>query len=240
MKTRLVACLWGALVLGSPALAQQDDAPIAYPDEEAPKSRPRMRPPAEAPPPERRPSGFQSLARADDPNVGLAFEALGGLMLLSSARGQVFDLLPALGGRLTWEYGRLIPEDPWHEALWLDVRYTYTFWSEGTQLVRTDGRLHYATLAPAYEFKLGEGSPLGIFLQAGGGVAFQQSVLRVDQASTEVWGLKPVVQYGVGLRGRPQLSESSPVSLAFRLEVVGFRRDYLNDFLVSGSLGLAF
>ena len=190
----LPQCLLGGLLLASPALAQNNDDPDAYPEDETEEGEetstrrrrvqqddtPEAYPdddtePAYTPGRKRplrptddmdrdfrnmdddedeaeRKRNFKRLAGLDDPNTGVAFELLGGAMFVSSARGQfIGDLYPALGGRFTWEYGRLLNNEPLREALWFDVRYTYSWQRDGTSLIVGDTRLHYATIAPAYE-----------------------------------------------------------------------------------------
>ena len=207
----LLPCLLGALALATPSFAQDDDAPHAY-----------------------------QPARMDDPNTGLAFEALGGALALSSPRGQLADFLPAVGGRFTWEFGRLLGVKPLREALWFDVRYMYAGEREGTQLIIGDTRLHYATIAPAYELTFGESSDYGVYAQVGGGIAYEHTTLEVGGKQTPVDGLHSLLQYGVGLRGRTRLLSESNVRLAWRVELMRFRRGYMDDTYVGASLGTAF
>ncbi|MGZ3460055.1 MAG: hypothetical protein ACXU86_16305 [Archangium sp.] len=209
----LLPCLLGGLALAMPSFAQDDDAPHASPGEEA---------------------------RMDDPNTGLAFEALGGALALSSPRGQLADFLPAVGGRFTWELGRLLDVEPLREALWFDVRYMYAGEREGTRLIIGDTRLHYATIAPAYELTFGESSDYGVYAQVGGGIAYEHTTLEVGGKLTPRDGLQSLIQYGVGLRGRMKLSSESNVRLAWRVELMRFRRGYMDDTYVGASLGTAF
>lgn len=253
MRTWLLPCLVGGLALATPALAQEEDVPFAYPDEETPAET--------APAPRRRPvdedlakefrevseeeededtRSFKRLAGLDDPNTGVAFEVIGGVMGLSSSRGQLADFLPAVGGRFTWEYGRLLNVEPLRESLWFDVRYLYAGQREGTKLLVGDTRLHYFSIAPAYELTFGSLVDYGVFVQAGGGLAYQHTALEIDGTKTEVNGLKPLIQYGVGLRGRTKLSSSSNLRLAWRLEVTRYRRGYLDDTFFGASVGTAF
>jgi hypothetical protein len=176
----------------------------------------------------------------DDPNTGLVFEALGGAMLLSSSRGQLAHLLPAVGGRFTWEYGRTLNEESLREALWLDVRYTYAGMREGTKLIIGDTRLHYVSVAPAYEVTLGGALDLGVYVQAGGGIVYQDTALEVGDQRTPVAGITSLLQYGVGLRGRMKAPTESKVRLVWRLELMRFRRGYLDDTFAGASLGAAF
>ncbi len=241
MKTWLARCLLGSLILSAPALAQDDDAPYAYPDDEPtrvepePTERPRQRP-ERGEDEEEEEEDYESLSGLDDPNTGLAFEPLFGALLVDSSRGRLTDPRLALGMRATWEYGRILNSEPLREALWLDVRWMWGGSTEGTELITTSSTLHYFTLAPAYELKLGQ-SPFGFYAQAGGGVTYQATSLTVDDDVTPVPGIQPVIQYGLGFRGRPRLGRTA---LSFRLEAMGFRRGYLNDFFLGGSAGIAF
>ncbi|ATB40667.1 hypothetical protein CYFUS_006118 [Cystobacter fuscus] len=269
--------LLGCLALASPALAQGEDEPYRYPDEEEeapsrrgrapPEDTPYAYPDDEDPPASSRPKrrsardaeykdpddfrraergeeeekDFERLARTDDPNTGIAFEVLGGVMLLSSPRGQFLgDPVPAFGGRFTWEYGRLLNSEPLREALWLDARYGFVGQREGTALVVGDVQRHYVSLAPAYELTFGEGSDYGLYAQVGGGIVYELSRLEVGGKLTPVEGIKPLIQYGVGLRGRTKLSATSNLRLTWRLELMRFRRGYQDDTSAGLSAGLGF
>ena len=284
MKTRAahrwtLPFLVGGLVLATPSLAQDEDSPYSYPDEQSEESdspgrrssssedspyaypdeqseessRPSRRRPAR---PERdmheefrqaaegedeESRDFERMAGLDDPNTGVAFELIGGAMFLSSARGQFLgDAQPAFGARFTWEYGRLLNSEPLRESLWFDVRYTYAGQREGTSLVIGDTRLHYATIAPAYEFTFGESSDYGFFLQAGAGITYEHTAIESGGKVTPVDGVKSLIQYGVGLRGRSRLSAATNVRLAWRVEAQRFRRGYQDDTFFGASLGTAF
>lgn len=251
VKTWLVRCLLGGLALSTPALAQDEDDPYGYPDEEPARSkddddyeerrRKNVDPTddfRDAAEQEGEDGDFKALSGLDDPNLGVAIEFISGALLVDSARGESFDTRLGLGVRATWEYGRILDSEPLREALWADLRWTYGRLSDGTNFISGDTRLHYFTIAPAYELKLGRSS-FGFFAQAGGGVAYQATSITVDEDVTKVNGLKPLLQYGVGFRGRPQIG-SGNLRLAFRLEALAFRRGYMNDFFLGGSLGTAF
>jgi hypothetical protein len=238
----LLPCLLAALLPGLSASAQED-APYAYPEDEAPEQEQtprRNRPERGGRPPAEDTSSYDRMSRRDDPNTGLAFEALGGVMLLNSARAQIAEFAPAYGGRFTWELGRLFDDEVLHEALWLDLRYTGTGLQQGTRLIQSGSQLHYATLAPAYELMFGPGSDYGIYAQAGGGIVYEMTTLNVGGEVTPVNGLRSLVQVGAGLRGRTRLSSESNLRLAWRLELTHFRRGYLGDTFVGGSAGIAF
>ncbi|MCP3145170.1 hypothetical protein [Pyxidicoccus xibeiensis] len=250
MKTWLVRCLLGGLILSTPALAQdEDEDPYATPDEESSRSsdddynRPEpvdqtdeFREVSEQ---EGEDGDFQRMSGLDDPNLGVAVELIAGALLVDSSRGEFSDNLLGLGVRATWEFGRILDNEALREALWADLRWTYGGLSDGTAFISGDTSLHYFTIAPAYELKLGK-SDFGFFAQAGGGLAYQATSITVDADVTKVNGLKPVLQGGVGFRGRPRLTSSGNLRLAFRVEALAFRRGYMNDFFLGGSLGTAF
>jgi hypothetical protein len=239
----LLPCLLAALLPGLSASAQED-APYAYPEDEVPEEQqtPRRNRPERG---GRTPSSqddtrYERMSRGDDPNTGLAFEALGGVMLLNSARAQFAEFAPAYGGRFTWELGRLFDDEVLHEALWLDVRYTGTGLQQGTRLIQSGSQLHYATIAPAYEVMFGPGSDYGLYAQAGGGIVYEMTTLNVGGEVTPINGLRSLIQAGGGLRGRTRLSSTSNLRLAWRLEAMYFRRGYLGDVFLGGSAGIAF
>lgn len=255
VKTWLTRCLVGGLLASSPALAQDDDDPYAYPEdepgptqqqideEEAAEYRRRFTDQAEefrrVSEQEGEDGDFKALAGMDDPNKGFAVELLAGALLLSSPQGRFANTTVGLGVRATWEYGRILNIEPLREALWADVRWTFGGESDGTQFIKAGYTYHYFTIAPAYELKFGK-SDFGVFGQVGGGISYVTTYVSVDNKETQVNGIKPVMQYGLGLRGRPKLTSDGSLRLALRLEAIGFRRGYLNDFFLGGSVGVAF
>lgn len=247
MNTWLPRCLLGGLMLATtPVLAQQDDAPIAYPDDEpaqreddTPRRR-RVDQPEEfreAAEHEGDEKSFKKMYRYDDPNTGIAAELIAGALMLDSPRGAFADTGLGLGLRFTWEIGRILDSEALRDAFWTDVRWTYGSTQAGTELVKGKTNIHFFTVAPAYELPFGS-STFGVYAQVGGGAAYEATSLTVGDKETVVNGLKPVLQYGVGLRGRPRLSDS--VSLALRLELTRFRRGYMDDTFIGGSIGTAF
>ncbi|MDY7229387.1 hypothetical protein [Hyalangium rubrum] len=249
MHARLLPFLLGALALSTPALAQDEDedAPLAYPDEEEEEDAPRKLPRRSSDPTadfdrmadeEEAEGDFERMYGSDDPNKGLAGELILGTMLLDSSRGRFADPAFGLGLRFTWEFGRILDAEPLREALWLDVRWTMAGRSEGTELVVGSTRIHYFAVAPAYEFTFGPEKTYGIFGQLGAGMAYQSTSITVNEEATPIKGTKPLIQYGVGFRGRPRLSER--MALTFRVELMRFRRGYMDDTFVGASAGTAF
>lgn len=246
MNTWLSRCLLGGLLLASPALAQEEDSPYRYSDdetdsyeEEQPRRRSRYADPGdefrEIAEQEGDEPTFKKMYRLDDPNTGIAGEFLAGALLLDNPAGAAKVGL-GLGLRFTWEFGRLLDNSTLHEALWGDVRWTYGNLQDGTTLVHGKSNIHFFTVAPAYELKLAR--YFGVFAQVGIGAAFQATSLTVGEQETVVNGMKPVLQYGVGLRARPRLSDA--LSLSIRLEAMRFRRGYMDDTFLGGSIGTAF
>jgi hypothetical protein len=245
----LLSLLLGALALSTPALAQDEDedAPLAYPDDEEEEDTPRKLPRRSSDPTadydrmadEAEAEGeFESMYGSDDPNKGLAGELILGAMLLDSSRGRFADPAFGLGLRFTWEFGRILDSERLRESVWADVRWTMAGRSEGTELIIGRNRIHYFSVAPAYEFTFGANKTSGLFFQGGFGMALQSTAIVIGENETGIKGLKPLLQYGVGFRSRPRLNER--MSLSFRVELMRFRRGYLNDCFLGGSIGTAF
>nr|WP_044890823.1 hypothetical protein [Myxococcus hansupus] len=251
MKTWLLRCALGSLALSAPALAQDDEDPYAYPDDEpaydAAESYNRPRPKVDEADDFRRVSeqehadgedDFKALSGLDDPSLGVAMEFIAGALFLDSPRGRATETRLGLGVRATWEYGRILDNEALRESLWADLRYTFGGTSDGTEFLQGKTNFHYFTIAPAYELKLGK-SDFGFFGQVGAGVAYTASTITIDTLETKVSGMKPLFQYGVGFRGRPRITDGN-LRLSFRVEAMGFRRGYHNDFFLGGSVGTAF
>lgn len=249
LNARLLPLLLGALALAPPAFAQdeEEDAPLAYPDDEPEEDAPRKLPRRSSDPTadfermadeEEAEGDFERMYGSDDPNKGLAGELILGTMLLDSSRGRFADPAFGLGLRFTWEFGRFLDSERLREALWADVRWTMASRSEGTELIVGSTRIHYFTVAPAYEFTFGADKAYGVFGQVGAGFAYQSTGITVNETETGVKGAKGLLQYGVGFRGRPRLSEK--LALTFRVELMRFRRSYMDDTFLGASVGTAF
>src|SRR5262249_43551439 len=102
-----------------------------------------------------------------------------------------------------------------------------------------DSNYHYFTIAPAYNILFGHKSPYGFFLQLGAGFAYEATSLHYGRSETSQSGFKTLLQYGLGVRGRPVLFASG-IRLAFRFELTRFRRSYMDDTFIGGSIGLGF
>lgn len=184
---------------------------------------------------------FESYGALDDPNTGLGLQLFGGLALVDSSRGGGVDARPQWGARFIWEFGRaLFSEQELRDALFADLTWSYVGFRDGTTQVFGDSNLHYFTLAPAWTLFFDPAKTFGLYGQAGAGVAYQFASFHVGASETAVSAVQPLIQYGVGLRGRPLLGGDSKVRLSFRVELTRFRRGYLDDTLIAGSLGGAF
>jgi len=256
MMTRI---LFGALVVwaaAAPVAAYgagkgKDEEAIPYGEDEEegesrpshPKDRPRRSEPTRVAPEEtdvEKDDRERSLAELDDPNTGIAGELLVGAMLVDSSRGQWWETRFSGGVRFTWEFGRALPGAFFREALFGDVTWSYMGMRDGTQVVFGDSNYHYFSVAPAYAFQLWRDSDFSVYGQVGGGVAYQYSVLHNGTNELSVAGIKPLIQYGIGLRGRPLISEDGVLRVSFRVELTRFRRGYMDDTFLGGSVGLAF
>ncbi len=256
MKHHLPALVLVTFLLPQIASAQSgrwdDDAPIPYSDEEEVDEGPprdasgRRQLPGRSDPSAdfREEADWEEqerelrLARLDDPFLGIGGSVLGGGLLLSSARGELAEPNAGFGARVTWEYGRLIAREPWDEALFADLTWIYGRSRDGTERVFNVGQYHYFSLAPAYELHVDRARTYGFYGQLGGGFGYQHAALSSDGQVTTIAGIKPVFQYGVGFRARPQLAEG--VRLVLRAELTRFRRGYMNDTLIAASVGAGF
>jgi hypothetical protein len=182
----------------------------------------------------------ESLTHEDDPNVGVAIELVAGVMLLDASRGVVGEARFLGGGRFTWEYGRLIPDEFVREMFFLDVMYAYTQITEGTEAISVNTNYHYFTIAPALAIPFGPKSPAAFFIQGGFGFNVQPIVVNTQTDALQLAGTKVLMQYGAGFRFRPALVADEKVRLSFRIEFTRFRRGYMDDTFIGGSMGLSF
>ncbi|MEN9797919.1 MAG: hypothetical protein RL653_1615 [Pseudomonadota bacterium] len=230
-------------LFAAPALAREDDSAVPYPDDEQEQAAPvrekgrrryqdDLREVTEDEQERERP-----MAPMDDPALGLAGELVGGVMLLDGSRGAL-DPRPAFGLRFTWELGRTLGEQLLHEGLFLDVGWLWSGLRQGTKEVFGDTNVHAFTLAPAFGLQLGgEKSPVVAFAQLGGGLAYQDTRITAGGTATDVGGVKPLLQYGVGIRGRPEINDNG-LRLSFRVELTRYRRQYMDDTFLGAALGL--
>jgi hypothetical protein len=251
MRSLLLAALT-LIALPRPALAQSDDAPIPYDDTPTKSSTPTQSdetPGRKDEMPIEKADREVDLGRFDDPATGLGGETVAGLMLLESTRSGGSDSRFAFGLRFAWDIGRLFSEDFIHDSLFADLTWLHASTHDGTTTVFDDTGYNNFTIAPAWELPFGKGSAFGAYGQVGFGLSFWSSSLQGTadgvcsgtNACPGVSGLKPLLQYGLGVRGRPVIGgEDSRLRLTFRLELTRFRRAYLNDTFLGGSLGLAY
>jgi hypothetical protein len=247
----LLFALSAALLLASPsALARgnDDDAPIPYPDDEKDDENERRKLPrrSDETPNIREESDYEqgerdeTLAGYDDPNYGLGAELLSGLLLLDSSRGALVETRFAWGLRFTWEFGRVLPQETLRDALFADVTWAYAAIKDGTRDLFAESNYHYFTVAPAYGFPLGKKSAFAFYGQVGFGLGYQFSAIHIKEVETQIAGTKPLFQYGIGIRGRPALVANESVRISFRFELTRFRRGYMDDTFLGGSVGATF
>ncbi|MBS1153574.1 MAG: hypothetical protein H6Q89_5272 [Myxococcaceae bacterium] len=251
------------LLTASAARAQSDEGAIPYSDDaeqdernrrELPKSSdasPNIREETEVESLER----GESLAAIDDPSIGLSLELIAGVLLLDSSRGATFEPKGMAGLRFTWEWSRTVFSDELlRELFFVDVAWSHAASSEGTNEINATSNYHYFSFAPAFAFPFGTKSPVSVYAQLGVGLSFNPSVVVINTASTPLVGNKFLFQYGGGLRFRPLIvswnrksnlnsdfdGAKDGLRLSFRLELTRFRRSYIDDTFVGGSLGVTF
>ncbi len=256
--------LLALLLLAPLARAQSDEGAIPYSDDEAQDERNRRELPNKSDSPSSGPRDEteveaqereQSLAAIDDPSIGLSLEFLGGVMLLDSSRGGLFDPKGMAGLRFTWEWSRTVFSNEFaREASFVDVTWSHAANGEGTTLVNSTANYHYFSFAPAVSFPFGPKSPAAFFAQLGVGAVFNSSNVTINQLVTPISGAKLLFQYGVGFRFRPLVVTWGRTSgansdfahaedgmrVSFRIELTRFRRGYIDDTFVGGSAGVTF
>jgi hypothetical protein len=240
---------------------QSDDAPLPYDDmvdEKGPQRQlPRRSQEAVDVPTEtevEKQDREVMLAGSDDRNIGIGAEVVIGANLADRSRGGGVEPFVMAGARVTWEWARtLLGDEFWRDVFFADLTWFGSSASNpsqfgGTKDVYTNVSYHHVTLAPGFALPLWK-SPLSLFAQVGGGFSFQGSTVYVLNEPTSISALRPILQYGGGLRFRIHLvSEEKyqeegykgiPV-ITFRLELTRFRRAYMDDTFVGGSLGIVF
>lgn len=238
------ALLFTLSVLASaPALAQ-DDEMIPYPDDPQETDVPRRRLPPRSDPTRGRSEETEiekqdrqlSLAQLDDPSIGIATEAVGGVMMIESSRGALVEPRLAVGVKVIWEFGRLFFDEALRDGLFADLSWKYAALNDGTLRINTDSNYHYLTIAPAFGFPV-MGPDFLVYGQIGGGVVMQYSVLHFNESATAITAIKPAFQYGVGFRGRPLVSPDGLLRITFRVELTRYRRHYMDDTYLGATLG---
>jgi hypothetical protein len=238
------------LLLPTAALAG-DDGPIPYGDEgpatevRGPKDPPPLRDHTRTAQPSER--GWDdagrpppSLVHLDEPTRGVGGEAVAGVLFTERSHAGAWRGRFAAGARLHWEAGRLWTHQTVREGLFADVTWLYGSAREGTATFFVDEHQHYFTVAPAWVVHLDEARTFGLYGQLGAGMAYLVSAGRFGGAETSIAGLKPTLQYGVGLRGRPLVGADRKLRLALRAELTRFRRGWMDDTLFAASVGGVF
>lgn len=256
--------LFAALLLAAPlAHAQKDEGAIPYSDDESQDERNRRELPknSDASPNVRDETDVEtrdreeSLAAIDDPSIGLSLELIGGVLLLDSARGAQFEPKGMAGVRFTWEWARtLFSDEFFRELSFVDVSWSHAATGEGTVEINATSNYHYFSFAPAFALPFGPKSPVSFYAQLGVGFVFNPSVVVVNTVQTSLVGNKFLFQYGAGLRFRPLVvtwgrkskinadfdKAEDGLRISFRIELTRFRRGYIDDTFLGGSLGLTF
>jgi hypothetical protein len=181
----------------------------------------------------------ESLSRLDDPHIGLSAEAAFSMALLNKSNGPGYNASGGFGLRVDWSVGRLWsdPADEfWKFALLAELAYDYVGGSEGTQAISTSTGYHFINLRglfgwPVKDFFL-------IYGALGGGLTVESIGYNVQGTQTSLTGTKPDFDYGAGGRFRFALNPS--VAISGRLELMRFRRGYLDDTFFSLTVGADF
>lgn len=244
-KIGLAVLMLLSATVAMPAFAQSDDdAPIPYDDgsgddekvkpKKSKKNRERIREEDEE-----EKEGEDTLAHVDDPNIGVGGTFFAGVNLLESSRGGGVDPKFVYGVRFTWEWGRLIPDEFLREMFFADVQWCYSAAHDGTNQIFADANYHTFTLAPAVAIPFGK-SFMSAYADVGIGFNYTYSALHIDKAETNLGSTKFVLQYGLGLRGRPAIVEDQSIRIEFRVELTRLVRGYMQDTVIAASAGMIF
>ena len=227
-----------------------DDAPIPYSDDnrddDEKRNLPRRSEPTGERPDETEVEQLdreRSRANEDDPSIGISFEVLVGAMLLESSRAGGVQPSFSGGGRFTWEWTRSLLSDEFTRELgFVDLSYWYAGEGDGTKEVYGHTDFHYFTLAPAIAYPFGK-TPFSVYGQLGIGFNFSPSSITIDNTTTHLSGTKFLFQYGLGIRARPlvvNFKNGGAMRISFRFELTRFRRGYMDDTMLGGSIGVTF
>jgi hypothetical protein len=242
MSRLLVLVMLG---LSLPALAQkrEDDAPLPYDDDGASgddeTNRPKKSKKSERlrQEDEDNREAEEKLGSFDDPNYGVGGELTAGVSLLDASRGGV-DPRFSFGVRVVWEWGRLFADEQLSEMFFADLQWRYSVTSDGTNQITGWASQHYFTLAPAVAWPFSK--TLAVYAQLGIGVNAAFSGIRVDQTEVQLQGARFLLQYGLGLRGRPAILADETLRLTWRVEITRYLRGYLHDTYFGAGVGLLF
>lgn len=240
MHRLLIAILCLGVALPVAAQSKDDDAPLPYDDDGSDEAaRPKKSRKSERLRQEDEDAAEREerLASTDDPNYGVGGELSAGLVLLDASRGGV-DPRFTFGVRFVWEWGRLFSDEYLREMFFADVTWRFGVTQDGTGQISSWGSQHYFAVAPAVVWPFTK--TLGVYAQAGLGVNAAFSGVRIDQTEVQLQGARFLLQYGIGLRGRPAILEDETVRLTWRVEITRFLRGYLHDTVFAGSVGVLF
>jgi hypothetical protein len=118
------------------------------------------------------------------------------------------------------------------------VTWRFAVTNDGTGQVTSWGSNHYFTVAPAIVWAFSK--VIGVYGQVGLGVDAAFTGVRVVQTEVQLQGARFLLQYGIGLRGRPAILEDETVRLTWRVEITRFLRGYMHDTVFAAGVGVLF
>lgn len=182
---------------------------------------------------------MQKMAREDDPRIGLGVEAALSLDLIDKSYGPGTQNTGAFGLRVNWAPGVLWtdPEDEfWRYALLVEASWDHASYSDGTKMVNTSTALNYFNVRGLFGYPV---QKLLLFYGAlGPGFTLENVSYNVQGASTPLSGAKFNIAYGLGARLNFQANDR--FALVSRLELLRYRRGYMNDTFMTFTVGGAF
>ncbi|MGC4113642.1 MAG: hypothetical protein QM765_03055 [Myxococcales bacterium] len=181
----------------------------------------------------------EQLAGNDEPGNGIAAEfAFGGLWMSGATGGATEHFMSGL--LISYQIGRaaFAPEFEFmHENLILELGYqaSATNTSKGSEAVRVNSATHYLTLDVLFGYPL---PPVLFYAKIGPALMIMPVTYDVQGGTTSFTGVKGGLVYGVGVRSNWYFHRFA--GFAWRVELVGIRRGYLDDLMFTVGAGVCF
>ncbi len=181
----------------------------------------------------------ERLADDDEPGNGIAAELAFGGLWMSGATGSASSHFMA-GLIVSYHIGRaaFAPESEFlHENLILELAWqtSATGTSVGTDEVRVNSGSHYLTLDVLFGFPV---PPVLFYAKLGPALAIMPVTYDVQGAATSFTGVKGGLVYGLGIRSNWYFHRFA--GFAWRVELAGYRRGYLDDLMLTAGAGVCF
>jgi hypothetical protein len=179
----------------------------------------------------------EALAGEDEPGHSIAAELVFGPIFLSNPVKGV-TTRGTMGLAVTYGLGRAIFSPEWeflHNNLFLELSYLATKQTVGTSSVQVGAWTHYLSFEVLFGYPF---TPVLLYAKIGPALMIMPVSYDVQGQVSGVTGVKAGLVYGIG--GRTNIYIGDHVGFAARIEVIRYRRGYLDDTLLIFGVGIAF